>query len=66
MPNRLNIRMVLSAIDLKWNIAAIAAKIAADHKDTQDDPIVLLIVLNGAFMSAHTWLTRCMLVMCRA
>jgi hypoxanthine-guanine phosphoribosyltransferase len=57
MPNRLNIRMVLSAIDLKWNIAAIAAKIAADHKDTQDDPIVLLIVLNGAFMSAHTWLS---------
>jgi len=50
MPNRPNIRMVLSAIDLKWNVAAIAAKIAADHKDTQDDPIVLLIVLNGAFM----------------
>jgi hypoxanthine-guanine phosphoribosyltransferase len=42
--------MVLSAIDLKWNVAAIAAKIAADHKNTQDDPIVLLIVLNGAFM----------------
>ncbi len=50
MPNRPNIRMVLSAIDLKWNVAAIAAKIAADHEDTQDDPIVLLIVLNGAFM----------------
>jgi hypoxanthine-guanine phosphoribosyltransferase len=50
MPNRPNIRMVLSAIDLKWNVAAIAAKIAADHKDNQDDPIVLLIVLNGAFM----------------
>ena len=50
MPNRPNIRMGLSAIDLKWNVAAIAAKIAADHKDTQDDPIVLLIVLNGAFM----------------
>jgi len=42
MPNRPNIRMVLSAIDLKWNVAAIAAKIAADHKDTQDEPIVLL------------------------
>ena len=51
MPNRRpNIRMVLSAIDLKWNVAAIAAKIAADHEDTQNDPIVLLIVLNGAFM----------------
>ena len=50
MPNRPNIRMVLSAIDLKWNVAAIAVKIAADHEDTQDDPIVLLIVLNGAFM----------------
>ena len=50
MPNRPNIRMVLSAIDLKWNVAAIAAKIAADHKDTQDDPVILLIVMNGAFM----------------
>jgi hypothetical protein len=29
--------MVLSAIDLKRNVAAIASKIAADHKDTQDD-----------------------------
>ncbi len=38
MPNRPNIRVVLSAIDLKWNVAAIAAKIAADHKYTQDDP----------------------------
>jgi hypothetical protein len=47
---RPNIRLALSATDLKWNVAAIAAKIAADHKDTQDDPIVLLIVLNGAFM----------------
>jgi hypoxanthine-guanine phosphoribosyltransferase len=37
-------------MDLKWNVAAIAAKIAADHKDTQDDPIVPLIVLNCAFM----------------
>jgi len=50
MPNRPNIRMGLSAIDLKWNVGAIAAKIAADQKDTQDDPIVLLIALNGAFM----------------
>jgi hypoxanthine-guanine phosphoribosyltransferase len=50
MPNRPNIRLALSAMDLKWNVAAIAAKIAADHKDTQDDPIVPLIVLNCAFM----------------
>jgi hypoxanthine-guanine phosphoribosyltransferase len=47
---RPNIRLILSAIDLKPNIATIASKIAADHKDTRDDPVVLIIVLNGAFM----------------
>jgi hypothetical protein len=29
--------MVLSAIDLKWNVAAVAARIAADRKDTKDE-----------------------------
>jgi hypoxanthine-guanine phosphoribosyltransferase len=47
---RPNIRLILSAIDLRSNIATIASKIAADHKDTRDDPVVLIIVLNGAFM----------------
>ena len=44
---RPNIRLILSAIDLKSNIATIASKIAADHKDTRDDPLVLIIALNG-------------------
>jgi hypothetical protein len=47
MTGRPNIRLILSAIDLKSNIATIASKIAADHKDTRDDPLVLIIVLNG-------------------
>jgi len=35
MTGRPNIRLILSAIDLKPNIATIASKIAADHKDTR-------------------------------
>jgi hypoxanthine-guanine phosphoribosyltransferase len=50
MTGRPNIRLILSAIDLKSTIATIASKIAADHKDTRDDPVVLIIVLNGVFM----------------
>jgi hypoxanthine-guanine phosphoribosyltransferase len=50
MTGRPNIRLILSAIDLKSNIATIASKIADDDKDTRDDPVVLIIVLNGAFM----------------
>jgi hypoxanthine-guanine phosphoribosyltransferase len=50
MTGRPNIRLILSAVDLKSNIATIASKIAAYHKDTRDDPLVLIIVVNGAFM----------------
>jgi hypoxanthine-guanine phosphoribosyltransferase len=46
MTARPNIRMILSSIDLK----SIALKIAVEHKDTRDDPLVLIIVLSGAFM----------------
>jgi hypoxanthine-guanine phosphoribosyltransferase len=42
--------MILSAIDLKSTIVTIALKIAVEHKDTRDDPLVLIIVLNGVFM----------------
>lgn len=47
MTGRPNLRTIFSAIDLKSNIATTASKI---DDDAPGDPLVLIIVLNGAFM----------------